>query len=78
MRKCELAPWPRGDGGLPLAVRIQSVGPSKGGLRQTAEMTLLAAPSLGWVAHPVLHQATGSTTHVLSPAASDDVMYHSR
>ena len=43
-----------------------------------SEMTLLAAPSLGWVAHPVLHQATGSTTHVLSPAASDDVMYHSR
>lgn len=40
----------------------------------TVEMTLLAAPSLGGVAHPVLHQAICSTTHILSPAASGEVM----
>lgn len=34
----------------------------------TIEMTLLTAPNLGWVAHPVLHQGICSVTHVLSPA----------
>ena len=33
----------------------------------TVEMTLMAAPRLGWVAHPVFHQGIRSATHVLSP-----------
>lgn len=35
---------------------------------RTVEMTLLAAPTVGWAAHPVLHQGIGSETHVLSPS----------
>jgi predicted DNA-binding protein with PD1-like motif len=44
----------------------------------TVEITLMAGPSLGWVAHPVLHEGICSTTHVLSPAEYSEVTYDSR